>query len=108
MLYGAEVCALGAGEQAGDIFEYGELGIFSMSGTPRLLNYANGFKEQTASFALVKPRLGSPDSVSGSSTNAEASRPAESTAVTGSGVPSAVRKTVSSNDNPGAEAVSSA
>ena len=28
-----------------------------MSGTPRLLNYANGFKEQTASFALVKPRL---------------------------------------------------
>ena len=28
-----------------------------MSGTPHLLNYANGFKEQTASFALVKPRL---------------------------------------------------
>ena len=28
-----------------------------MSGTPRLLNYANGFKEQTTSFALVKPRL---------------------------------------------------
>ena len=28
-----------------------------MSGTPQLLNYANGFKEQTASFALVKPRL---------------------------------------------------
>ena len=28
-----------------------------MSGTPHLLNYTNGFKEQTASFALVKPRL---------------------------------------------------
>ena len=28
-----------------------------MSGTPHLLNYANGFKEQTASFALVKPGL---------------------------------------------------
>ena len=28
-----------------------------MSGTPHLLNYANGFKEQTASLALVKPRL---------------------------------------------------
>ena len=28
-----------------------------MSGTPHLLNYANGFKEQTASFALVKPDL---------------------------------------------------
>lgn len=28
-----------------------------MGGTPHLLNYANGFKEQTASFALVKPRL---------------------------------------------------
>lgn len=28
-----------------------------MSGTPHLLNYANGFKEQTASFALIKPRL---------------------------------------------------
>ena len=28
-----------------------------MGGTPHLLNYANGFKEQTASFTLVKPRL---------------------------------------------------
>ena len=28
-----------------------------MSGTPHLLNYANGFEKQTASFALVKPRL---------------------------------------------------
>ena len=54
---GSEVCPSGTGEQAGDVFEYGELGIFSMSGTPRLLNYANGFKEETASFALVKPRL---------------------------------------------------
>ena len=54
---GSEVCPSGAGEQAGDIFEHGELGIFSMSGTPHLLNYANGFKEQAASFALVKPRL---------------------------------------------------
>lgn len=28
-----------------------------MGGTPHLLNYANGFEKQTASFALVKPRL---------------------------------------------------
>ena len=28
-----------------------------MGGTPHLLNYANGFKEQTASLALVKPGL---------------------------------------------------
>ena len=28
-----------------------------MGGTPHLSNYANGFKKQTASFALVKPRL---------------------------------------------------
>ena len=54
---GSEVCASGAGEQAGDVFEHGELGIFSIGGTPHLSNYANGFKEQTASFALVKPGL---------------------------------------------------
>ena len=28
-----------------------------MSGTPHLLNYADSFEKQTASFALVKPRL---------------------------------------------------
>ena len=28
-----------------------------MGGTPHLLNYANGFEKQTASFALMKPRL---------------------------------------------------
>ena len=28
-----------------------------MGGTPHLLNYANSFEKQTASFALVKPRL---------------------------------------------------
>ena len=54
---GSEVCASGAGEQAGDIFEHGELGMFSMGSIPHLSNYANGLKEQTASFALVKPRL---------------------------------------------------
>lgn len=57
MLYGAEVCALGAGEQAGDVFEHGKFGILLMGGTPHFSNDANGLEEQTASFALVKPRL---------------------------------------------------
>ena len=39
------------------VFEHGELGIFSIGSTPHLLNYANGFEKQTASFALMKPRL---------------------------------------------------
>ena len=57
MLYGAEVCALGAGEQAGHVFEHGKFGILLMGGTPHFSNDANGFKEQTTSFSRVKPGL---------------------------------------------------
>ena len=57
MLYGAEVCALGAGEQAGHIFEHGKFGILLMGGTPHFSNDANGLEEQAASVAVVKPGL---------------------------------------------------